>query len=53
MLLLRLDVEGTKVQVASSIREIKELMEKGFSVAEAAISLTEPKQIGQLSLFNE
>ncbi len=53
VLLLRPDVEGTKVEVASSIREIKELMEKGFSVAEAAIPLTEPKQIGQLSLFNE
>ncbi len=53
VLLLRPDVEGTKVEVASSIREIKALMEKGFSVAEAAIPLTEPKQIAQLSLFNE
>jgi predicted ATPase len=53
VLLLRPDVEGTRVEVASSIKEIKDLLEKGFSVAEAAIPLTEPKQIGQLSLFNE
>jgi predicted ATPase len=53
VLLLRPDVEGTRVEVASSIKEIKDLLEKGFSVAEAAIPLTEPKQIAQLSLFNE
>lgn len=53
VLLLRPDMEGTRVEAASSIREIKELMKKGFSVAEAAIPLTEPKNIGQLSLFND
>ncbi len=40
VLLLRPDVEGTKVEVASCIKEIKDLLEKGFSVAEAAIPLT-------------
>lgn len=41
VLLLRPDGEGTRVEVASSIKEIKNLPEKGFSVAEAAIPLTD------------
>jgi len=53
VLLLIPDVEGTKIVTAASIKEIKDLMEKGFSLAEAAIPLTEPKQISQLSLFND
>lgn len=53
VLLLTPDVEGTKVDPASSIKDVKVLLDSGFSVAEAAISKTEPKNIGQLSLFNE
>jgi hypothetical protein len=53
VLLLIPDVEGTKIVTAASIKKIKDLMEKGFSLAEAAIPMTEPKQIGQLSLFND
>lgn len=52
VLLLSPDVEGTKIDLASSIRDVKALLDNGFSVAEAVIPKTEPKKIGQLSLFN-
>jgi len=53
VLLLTPDVEGTKVELASSIKEVRDLLEGGFSVAEAAIPRTKPKDIYQLSLFGE
>lgn len=53
VLLLTPDPEGTKIDLASSIRDIKSLLESGFSVAEAALPRTEPKNIMQLSLFND
>lgn len=53
VLLLMPDPEGTKIDLASSIGEVRLLLEGGFSVAEAALPRTEPKDIGQLSLFND
>ena len=52
VLMLTPDVEGTQVRLASSQRDVKTLLESGFSVAEATIPKTEPKDISQLSLFN-
>jgi predicted ATPase len=52
VLLLTPDVEGTKMTLASSIKDIKVLLDSGISVAEAVTPKTEPTKIGQLSLFN-
>jgi len=53
VLLLMPDPEGTKIDLASSIEDVTLLLEGGFSVAEAALPRTEPKNIMQLSLFND
>lgn len=53
VLLLTPDVEGTRVEQASSISEVRELLEAGLSVGEVAIPRTEPPRIKQLSLFDE
>ena len=50
-LLLTPSVEGTKVVQASSLREVRALLESGFSVAEAALQHTEPQEIRRLELF--
>lgn len=52
VLLLTPDAEGTRIDPASSKRDVKALLESGFTIAEAAIPRTEPHDIGQLSLFN-
>ncbi len=52
-LLLIPDHEGTRVESASSIKEIRTLLESGLSVAEAALPWTEPKNIMQLGLIDE
>jgi predicted ATPase len=46
--------EGTQVKPASSIKEVRDLLESGLSVAEAALPKTEPKDIDQLAfdLYN-
>jgi predicted ATPase len=51
VLLLTPGEEGTTVEVASSIREIKDLLEGGLSIADAALPRTVPSGIGQLDLF--
>ncbi len=51
VLLLTPSVEGTKVDLASSIREVKDLLEGGLSVAEAALPRTTPPRANQLDLF--
>lgn len=43
------DVEGTRAELASSIREVRELLENGFTVAESVIPRTEPQNIIQLN----
>lgn len=51
VLVLRPSSEGTEVKIASSIKDIKELIEKGMSVGEAALPYTYPKNVNQLELF--
>ncbi len=51
VLLLTPSTEGTTVRSASSIREIKDLLESGLSVGEAALPYTAPSDIIQLELF--
>jgi predicted ATPase len=45
VLLLTPGVEGTTVEVASSIREVRDLLENGFSVADAVMPHTRPGQL--------
>lgn len=40
--------EGTKVEVASSIKEVRDLLEGGLSVAEAVVPRTIPSSVRQL-----
>jgi predicted ATPase len=51
VLLLTPSEEGTKVELASSITEIRELLEGGLTVADAALPRTVPSNILQLDLF--
>jgi predicted ATPase len=44
--------EGTEVTVASDIREVRDLLESGFSAAEAVIPRTEPRLSSQGLLFD-
>ncbi len=44
--------EGTEVQVASSNREVRDLLESGFTAAEAVIPRTGPRTYDQGWLFN-
>ena len=53
VLLLTPESEGTMVEQASSIKEVRDLLATGFSIAEAALPRTEPRDIRQLSLFDE
>jgi len=43
--------EGTQVKLASSDEQVKMLLEGGLSIADAALPLTAPPAIEQLSLF--
>lgn len=52
VLMLIPDVEGTKVDFASSVKDVKILLDSGFSISEAVLPKTEPKNLTQLSLFN-
>lgn len=51
VLLMTPTTEGTKVETASSIKEIKLLLEGGLSIADAALPLTVPPEIDQLTLL--
>jgi predicted ATPase len=51
VLLLTPSEEGTKVELASSIVEIRDLLEGGLTVADAALPRTVPNDIPQLDLF--
>lgn len=51
VLLLIPDEEGTRVELASSDKEIKDLLEGGLTIADAALPRTIPKDILQLDLF--
>jgi predicted ATPase len=43
--------EGTRIELASSIQEVRGLLEGGLSIAEAALPRTVPQDISQLDLF--
>lgn len=45
--------EGTEVAVASSFKEIKELLDGGVSLPEAIMPRTKPERADQLSLFGD
>lgn len=51
ILLLTPSVEGTMVQTASSIPEIKAMLQGGMNPATAILPRTKPKNINQLTLF--
>lgn len=51
ILLLDPATEGTDVKTASSIPEIRKMLEGGMSPADAILPLTKPKDINQLTLF--
>jgi predicted ATPase len=51
VLLLTPDEEGTRVELASSIEEIKDLLEGGLTIADAALPRTVPNGMSQLDLF--
>jgi hypothetical protein len=51
-LMLIPSAEGTDIQVAGSVPEIRILLENGLSVAEVVLPHTEPKQVQQLELFD-
>lgn len=51
VLLITPSSEGTQVKLAASNQEITMLLEKGLSIADAALSYTMPPKIEQLSLF--
>ncbi len=51
VILLTPGLEGTTIHAASSIKEIKDLLEAGLPIAEAVLPHTAPKNIAQLELF--
>jgi len=50
ILLLTPSLEGTKVTTASSIDNVRDLLESGLSIAEAVLPLTKPSEINQLEI---
>lgn len=50
VLLLIPGKEGTEVRPADSIREIKDLLQSGMTIAEAVLPHTEPKDVHQMEL---
>lgn len=50
-LLLIPDPEGTVVQVAGKVREVRDLLKSGLSVADAVVPRTAPPNVNQLSLW--
>lgn len=51
VLLLTPSVEGTTVELASSIKEVRLMLEHGVSIADAALPRTIPPEVSQLDLF--
>lgn len=51
VLILKPEKENTKVELASSIPEVRDLLEGGLSIADAVLPLTAPPEVAQLSLF--
>lgn len=53
VLLLRPTTEGTKVEPASSFKDVRNLLDGGLTLAEAIIPKTRPDRPEQLSLFGD
>lgn len=51
VLLLEPSADGTRVQLASTLKDVKNLLESGVSVADAAMPRSVPKRVEQLDLF--
>ena len=51
VIMLRPDQEGTVAEVASSNVEVRDMLESGLSVADAALPRTAPANVSQLELF--
>ncbi len=51
VIMLRPDQEGTVAEVASSNGEVRDMLEAGLSVADAALPRTAPANVSQLELF--
>jgi predicted ATPase len=51
VVMLRPDKEGTIVEVASSIEEVRNLLDAGLSIADVALPRTAPPNLGQFELF--
>lgn len=51
VLLLIPSEEGTSIQSASSVRDVRDLLEGGLTIADAVIPRTTPQAISQLDLF--
>jgi predicted ATPase len=51
VLLLTPDEDGTKVELASSISEIKDLLQGGLTIADAALPRVVPRNMAQLDLI--
>jgi hypothetical protein len=49
--MLRPDQEGTVAEVASSNGEVRDMLEAGLSIADAALPRTAPTNVSQLELF--
>ena len=51
VIVLRPDKEGTMVELASSVNEVRDSLEAGLSVADVVLPRTTPSNLGQLDLF--
>jgi len=51
VIMLTPDKEGTVVEVASSIEEVRESLDAGLTVADVVVPRTAPVNLGQLDLF--
>ncbi len=51
VVMLTPDQEGTNAKLASSSEEVRNLLEAGLSIADAALPRTTPPQLSQLDLF--
>jgi predicted ATPase len=51
VVMLTPDPEGTRVELASSVDEVRELLDAGLTVADVALPRTAPTGLGQLDLF--
>ncbi|MEO8955524.1 MAG: AAA family ATPase [Ktedonobacteraceae bacterium] len=53
VLILRPAPGGTKVESGLEIEVVKQLLDAGLTMAEAALPMTQPSDVGKLSLFGE